>query len=94
MHVPPEALPFSYVNGAVLPSRRAVVSAFDRGFLVADGIFETFHIVEGVPLSFEAHLTRLKRSADFMRLALNDDAPGNAEPRRRRSARRPAAGVG
>jgi len=72
MQVPSSALPFSYVNGAIVPSRQAVVSAFDRGFLVADGIFETFHVVGGVPLSFEAHLQRLRRSAGFMRLDLDD----------------------
>lgn len=70
MQVPAEALPFCYVNGAIVPAEQAVISAFDRGFLVADGIFETFHVYQGVPLSFDAHLDRLVRSGEFMRLSL------------------------
>lgn len=69
MPLPAEILPVTYVDGTFVASHRATISAFDRGFLVADGIFETFHVVEGVPLSLGLHLERLARSAAFMRLA-------------------------
>lgn len=68
MIVPSDILPFAYVDGAFVSSRHACVSAFDRGFLVADGIFETCHVVSGVPLGLDAHLERLVASARFMRL--------------------------
>ena len=36
--------PIVYLNGAYLPAAEARISPMDRGFLVADGIFETLQI--------------------------------------------------
>jgi len=38
----------------------------DRGFLLADGIFETIRIYQGDPLQFELHWKRLSKSAQFL----------------------------
>lgn len=44
------------VNGR----REATVSAFDRGFTLGDGLFETIAIRDGTPLLWEAHCERLE----------------------------------
>lgn len=51
-----------YVNGDYLPEDQATVSIFDRGFLMADGVYEVVSVLDGKLLDFEGHLVRLKRS--------------------------------
>ena len=51
-----------YVNGDFLPEDRAMVSVFDRGFLMADGVYEVVSVLGGKLLDFQGHLLRLKRS--------------------------------
>ena len=51
-----------YVNGDYLPEDQATVSIFDRGFLMADGVYEVVSVLDGKLLDFEGHLRRLKRS--------------------------------
>jgi D-alanine transaminase len=51
-----------YVNGAYLPEAEATVSIFDRGFLMADGVYEVTSVLDGRMLDFAAHLARLDRS--------------------------------
>jgi branched-chain amino acid aminotransferase len=57
---------FVLVNGRLLPAGRACVSVFDRGLLYADGLFETLRAYRGQPFALEEHLSRLRRSADFL----------------------------
>jgi branched-chain amino acid aminotransferase len=47
------------VNGALVPRAEAVVSVFDAGFVLGDGIWEGLRVVGGRPLFLEAHLDRL-----------------------------------
>lgn len=51
-----------YVNGEYLPEEEARVSIFDRGFLMADGVYEVTSVLGGKMLDFPAHLKRLARS--------------------------------
>ena len=53
-----------YVNGDWLPEDRASVSVFDRGFLMADGVYEVVSVLDGKLLDFDGHMTRLARSLD------------------------------
>jgi branched-chain amino acid aminotransferase len=52
-----------YVNGALLPRAQAVVSVFDAGFVLGDGVWEGLRVVDGHPVFLEAHLTRLYEGA-------------------------------
>ena len=36
-----------YVNGQFLPEEAATVSIFDRGFLMADAVYEVSAVVDG-----------------------------------------------
>ncbi|MFC1584720.1 aminotransferase class IV [Fibrobacterota bacterium] len=59
---------YAYVNGKILPDHKAVISIFDRGIVLGDGLFETLRAVEFVPEFFNAHYSRLKRSARILRI--------------------------
>ena len=51
-----------YVNGDYLPEAEAKVSVFDRGFLMADGVYEVTSVLNGKLIDFAGHAKRLARS--------------------------------
>ncbi|WP_297771224.1 D-amino-acid transaminase [uncultured Roseovarius sp.] len=51
-----------YVNGEYLPETEATVSIFDRGFLMADAVYEVTSVLGGKLIDFAGHLARLERS--------------------------------
>ena len=51
-----------FVNGEYLPETEAKVSIFDRGFLMADGVYEVTSVLDGKLIDFDGHLKRLERS--------------------------------
>jgi D-alanine transaminase len=58
-----------YVNGGWFDEREAVVSVFDRGFLMADGVYEVTAVLEGRLLDYPAHVARLHRSLSELEMA-------------------------
>ncbi len=58
-----------YVNGEYLPETEAKVSIFDRGFLMADAVYEVTSVLDGKLIDFEGHAVRLKRSLDELDMA-------------------------
>ena len=65
-----------FVNGALKPRAEAVVSVFDSGFVLGDGVWEGFRVAGGHPVFLEAHLDRLYEGAKALMLdiGLNRDA--------------------
>lgn len=55
-------------DGELRDPGEPVVNAFDRGFTVGDGIFETIAVHDGQPFALSRHLGRLERSAAGMHL--------------------------
>ncbi|MCX7646072.1 MAG: D-amino-acid transaminase [Rhodobacteraceae bacterium] len=51
-----------YVNGDYVPEAEAKVSVFDRGFLMADAVYEVTSVLDGRLIDFEGHAARLARS--------------------------------
>jgi D-alanine transaminase len=51
-----------YLNGDYLPETEARVSIFDRGFLMADGVYEVTSVLDGKLIDFAGHAARLERS--------------------------------
>jgi D-alanine transaminase len=51
-----------YVKGTFVPEDQASVSVFDRGFLMADGVYEVTSVLNGKLIDFPGHLARLDRS--------------------------------
>jgi D-alanine transaminase len=64
-----------YVNGDYLPEAEAKVSIFDRGFLMADGVYEVTSVLDGKLIDFEGHAVRLDRSLRELEMAnpISDD---------------------
>ena len=54
---------FVSINGEIVKREEATVSAFDRGFLYGDGLFETVRAYGGVPFMLDEHLARMAGSA-------------------------------
>jgi D-alanine transaminase len=51
-----------YVNAEYLPEAEAKVSVFDRGFLMADAVYEVTSVLGGKLIDFAGHGIRLARS--------------------------------
>jgi branched-chain amino acid aminotransferase len=66
-----------WVDGELLPATARHLSAFDRGFQLGDGIFETLRATAGRPTELNEHLARLHRSA----LGLDIDLPADVDDR-------------
>ncbi len=64
-----------YVNGAFVPEEEARISIFDRGFLMADGVYEVTSVLDGRLVDFAGHMARLERSMT----ELDMDAPATRE---------------
>ncbi len=58
-----------YLNGDYLPEEEAKVSVFDRGFLMADGVYEVTSVLDGKLIDFDGHAKRLQRSLDELDMA-------------------------
>ena len=60
-----------WIDGALRDAADTVISPFDHGLTVGDGVFETIQIVRGVPFAARRHLDRLRRSAAGLRLPIS-----------------------
>jgi D-alanine transaminase len=61
-------LPLVYLNGEFLPPERAMVSAFDRGFIFGDGVYEVIPVFGRRLFRLPHHLSRLDASLKEIRL--------------------------
>ncbi|MEE9428314.1 MAG: D-amino-acid transaminase [Paracoccaceae bacterium] len=58
-----------YVNGDYVPEEDAKISIFDRGFLMADGVYEVTSVLDGKLIAFDGHAERLQRSLAELEMA-------------------------
>jgi branched-chain amino acid aminotransferase len=59
-----------WIDGALQPADSLHLSAFDRGFQLGDGVFETLRARGGRPTELAEHLARLRRSAAGLAIEL------------------------
>jgi branched-chain amino acid aminotransferase len=57
-----------WINGELVPRERAVVSVFDAGFVLGDGVWEGIRVHRGHPAFLERHLARLFDGAKALML--------------------------
>jgi branched-chain amino acid aminotransferase len=62
-----------YVNGALWPREQAVVSVFDSGFILGDGVWEGLRVHSGRIAFLAAHLERLYEAAKAIDLDIGMD---------------------
>ena len=60
----------AYVNGLYLPHGEASVHIEDRGYQLADGIYEVWAVFDGHLADAEGHFARLERSLGELRIAM------------------------
>ena len=61
------------INGAMKHRNEAMVSVFDSGFVLGDGVWEGFRVLGGHPLFLDAHLDRLYEGAKAILLDIGLD---------------------
>lgn len=59
-----------YMNGKYMPLSEGRIPVEERGFQLADGVYEVIRVYKGVPFAMRQHLERLQRSADGIWLEL------------------------
>ena len=64
-----ETLPNAYLNGIFQALDEIRISPLDRGFLFGDAVYEVVPVRSGKPLLIDAHLGRLDRSLEALRIA-------------------------
>lgn len=57
-----------YLNGDYLPEDQAMVSVFDRGFVMADAVYEVTSVLGGKLIDFAGHCRRLDRSLNELEM--------------------------
>ena len=57
-----------YVDGQIVPREQAVVSVYDSGFMLGDGIWEGLRLYDGVLSFLDEHLDRLYEAALYIDL--------------------------
>ena len=57
-----------YLNGEYLPEAEAKVSIFDRGFVMADAVYEVTSVLGGKLIDFDGHCARLARSLNELEM--------------------------
>jgi D-alanine transaminase len=62
----------AYLNGQFVEKAKALISADDRGFLFADGVYEVIRSYNGRLFRLNEHLTRLERSLGEIRINFGD----------------------
>ena len=57
-----------FLNDKIIPIEEPCLSPFDRGFLFADGVYESIRTYNKKLFRYEEHLARLKRSLNEIRI--------------------------
>ena len=61
-----------YLNDKIISNEESHLSPFDRGFLFADGVYESMRTYNKKLFRYEEHLKRLKRSLKEIRIGFDD----------------------
>lgn len=68
-----------WIDGAIEPAEGLHLSAFDRGFQLGDGVFETLRARGGRPTELAEHLRRLRGSAEGLGIDLGGSLEADIE---------------
>lgn len=68
-----------YVNGRIVPKAEALVSVYDAGFMLGDGVWEGIRLYNGTWAFLDEHLDRLFGAAKAIDLDIGMDRAGIAK---------------
>ena len=57
-----------FINGVYLEENNAKISIFDRGLLFSDSVYEVTAVIDNKLIDFSAHVLRLKRSLNELKI--------------------------
>ena len=72
-----------YINGRMVPRAEASVSVLDSGFMLGDGVWESFRVRDGAVAFLDAHLDRLFEGCAALHLDPGLDRAGFVQALRR-----------
>jgi branched-chain amino acid aminotransferase len=62
------------LDGDIMPVAEATIPITDEGLIRGDGAFEVIRVYDGIPYAMDAHLARLQRTGDNIRLPVDLEA--------------------
>jgi branched-chain amino acid aminotransferase len=62
-----------WIDGRIIAAEAPALTAFDRGFQLGDGVFETLRARGGRPTELAEHAARMRQSAAGLSIVLPDD---------------------
>jgi branched-chain amino acid aminotransferase len=62
------------LDGEIMPVSEAVIPVTDEGLIRGDGAFEVIRVYDGTPYAMDAHLRRLQRTGETLRLPIDLEA--------------------
>jgi branched-chain amino acid aminotransferase len=65
-----------YVNGRIVPRSEAMISVFDSGFMLGDGVWEGLRLYDGTWVFLDEHMDRLFEAAKAIDLDIGLDRNG------------------
>ena len=68
-----DTAPLVWINGHRVSAKGPHLSALDRGFTLADGVFETMRVYDGRAFRLDAHIGRLRDATSALRIPLRPD---------------------
>lgn len=71
-----------FLNGRYIETKKATISATDRGFLFGEGLFETWRTYNGRPFALREHLVRMAKSARALSIPFDPDADWEGRTKR------------
>ena len=76
-----------YVNGRIVPKAQALVSVYDAGFMLGDGVWEGIRLYDGRWAFLDEHIDRLFEAAKAIDLDIAHDARSGEAGRARHASR-------
>ena len=71
---PTGATSLASLDGEIMPAAEATIPVTDEGLIRGDGVFEVIRVYDGTPYAIDAHLARMERSAENLRLPVDLEA--------------------
>ena len=65
-----------YLNGRIVPKAEALISVYDSGFMLGDGVWEGLRLYDGCWAFLDEHLDRLFEAAKAIDLEIGMDREG------------------
>ena len=59
----------AFLNGKFVDRKEKIIRLEDSGLTFADGLFEVLRIINGIPLFFDDHINRMKKSAEYFNIS-------------------------